>query len=68
MKKNKVLSNNYEKIYNSIKYAQENNINPADPDTWDDNYRRRQQELAGIITEVENEISSIKEGIEKGKK
>lgn len=68
MKKNKVMSNNYEKIYNSIKYAREKNINPADPDTWDDNYRRRQQELAGIITEVESEISSIKEGIEKGKK
>ena len=67
MKKNKVMSNNYEKIYNSIQYARDNNIKPADPNTWDDNYRRRQQELAGIITEVESEISSIKEGIEKNK-
>lgn len=59
------MSNNLEKIYNSAKYAKENGINPVDPDTWDDNYRKRQRELAGIITEVEKEIQNIKEGIEK---
>lgn len=59
------MSNNLEKIYNSAKYARENGINPADPDTWDDNYRKRQMELAGIISEIETEIQEIKEGIEK---
>ncbi len=62
------MSNNYEKIFNSVKYAQEKGINPADPNTWDDNYRRRQQELAGILPEIEEDISLIKEGIEKDKK
>ena len=59
------MSNNLEKIYNSAKYASENDINPADPDTWDDNYRKRQMELAGIISEIETEIQEIKKGIEK---
>lgn len=34
------MSNNLEKIYNSAKYARENGINPVDPDTWDENYRK----------------------------
>ena len=59
------MNNNLEKIYNSAKYARENGINPVDPDTWDDNYRKRQMELAGIIPEIEKEIQSIKEGIKK---
>lgn len=59
------MSKNLEKIYNSAKYARENGINPADPNTWDDNYRKRQLELAGIISEIETEIQHIKEGIEK---
>lgn len=59
------MSKNLEKIYNSAKYARENGINPADPNTWDDNYRKRQLELAGIISEIETEIKHIKEGIEK---
>lgn len=62
------MSNNYEKIFNSVKYARENGINPADPNTWDDNYRKRQKELAGIIPEIEKDINSIKEGIKKNKK
>ncbi len=61
------MSNNLEKIYNSAKYARENGINPVDPDTWDENYRKRQMELAGIFPEIETEIRNIKEGIEKAK-
>ena len=34
------MNNNLEKIYNSAKYARENGINPVDPDTWDENYRK----------------------------
>jgi hypothetical protein len=59
------MSNNLEKIYNSAKYARENGINPADPGTSDDNYRKRQMELAGVISVIETEIQEIKEGIEK---
>lgn len=59
------MSYNLEKNYNSAKYAKENGINPIDPETWDDNYRKRQMELAGIIPEIENEIKRIKEGIKK---
>lgn len=33
-----------------------------------DNYRKRQQELAGILPEIERDIASIKEGIDKDKK
>ena len=62
------MSNNYEKIFDSVKYAREKGVNPADPNTWDDNYRKRQQELAGIIPEIEKDITSIKEGIEKNNK
>lgn len=62
------MSENIEKIYNSVKYAREHNINPANPETWDENYRKRQQELAGIFTDIENNLKSIKEGIEKAKK
>ncbi|WP_159102963.1 hypothetical protein [Flavobacterium sp. B17] len=47
------MKNNHEKIFDSIKYARENGINPADPNTWDDNYKMRQLELAGILPEVE---------------
>lgn len=57
------MSNNLEKIYNSAKYARENGINPVDPDTWDDNYRKRQIELAGIFPEIETQIRNIKEEI-----
>jgi len=62
------MDNNIQKIYNSVKYARENNINPAEPETWDDNYKKRQQELAGIIPEIEKDLNSIKEGIEKARK
>lgn len=59
------MKNNHEKIFDSIKYARENGINPADPKTWDDNYKKRQVELAGILPEVEKDINMIKEGIRK---
>ncbi len=62
------MSNNYEKIFDSFKYAREKGIIPTDPNTWDDNYRKRQQKLAGILPEIEKDINSIKEGIEKDKK
>lgn len=62
------MSDNIEKIFNSAKYAREHNINPADPETWDENYKKRQQELAGIIPKIESDINSIKEGIDKAKK
>jgi hypothetical protein len=62
------MSNNYTKIYNTIEYAKAHNINPAEPETWDNDYRLRQMELAGIIPTIESEINSIKEGIKKDDK
>lgn len=59
------MSDNLEKIYNSAKYAREKGINPANPETWDDSYRKRQMKLAGIIPAIETEIKNIKEGIDK---
>jgi hypothetical protein len=58
------MSNSYYKIFDTLKYARENGINPADPNTWDEKYRKRQQELAGILLEIEKDITSIKEGME----
>jgi hypothetical protein len=68
MKQHKVMCNSYEKNFDSLKYAREKGINPAMPNTWDDNYRKRQLELAGIIPKIEKDITSIKMGIEKEKK
>lgn len=62
------MTDNIEKIYDSAKYAREHGINPADPETWDESYKKRQQELAGIIPDFEKDLNSIKEGIEKARK
>jgi len=59
------MSDNLEKIYNSGKYAREKGIDSTNPDTWDNSYRTRQMELAGILPKVEEEIENIKEGIKK---
>jgi hypothetical protein len=59
------MSNNLEKIYNSAMYARKKGIDATNPDTWDDNYRARQMELAGILPKIEEEIKNIKEGIKK---
>jgi hypothetical protein len=58
----------YKKIYKAIEYAREHGIDPTSPSTWDNNYRRRQQELAGIIPKIEEEIRNIKKGIKRNKK
>lgn len=58
------MDETYTQIFNTLQYAKDNNINPADPNTWDENYRRRQMELAGIISEVAQGINSMIEGIE----
>lgn len=57
----------YMKIINTMQYAKMNNIDPSNPETWDDNYKKRQMELAGIIENLEKELTLIKEGIRKGK-
>jgi hypothetical protein len=59
------MNDKYQKIVNSIEYARKNNIDPANPNTWDESYIKRQRELAGIIDEIESDINSIKEGIQK---
>jgi hypothetical protein len=59
------MSDNIEKIYNSAMYAREKGIDPTNPDTWDNNYRNRQMELAGLLPKIEEEIKNIKEGIKK---
>ena len=61
------MDDNFKKILNSSIYAKENNINPALPETWDEEYRKRQMELAGILPKIEKEIKNIKEGIKKAK-
>jgi len=52
--------NKFEKIYNTYEYAKSHNINPNQPDTWDENYKRRMMELAGILPLLEEEIKSLK--------
>ena len=53
-----------EKIYFAYKYAADNGIIPTNPKTWDDNYKNRMKELAGIIPQVEEELKSLKEVLE----
>ena len=62
------MDHHYEEIKNTVKYAREHNIDTSNPETWDDNYRKRQHLLAGIIPEIEKDIKAIKEGIEKNKR
>lgn len=57
--------NPFEKIYNTLQYAIEHGINPVLPETWDERYRNRQQELAGIITDDAERAKAIKEGIDR---
>lgn len=52
--------NKFGKIYHSYQYAKKNGIDPLDPSTWDNKYKKRMQELAGIIPMIEEEIKSIK--------
>lgn len=59
------MENNFNKILETLLYAKEYNINPVDPSTWNDDYRRRQQELAGIIPAIEEDLRLIKEAIEE---
>lgn len=49
----------------SVKQLITKGINPANLDTWDNNQRTRQMELAGLITKIEEEIENITEGIRK---
>lgn len=55
------MENKFEKIYNTYEYARNHGINPLDITTWDENYKLRMQELAGILPILEEEIKIIKE-------
>ena len=57
---NKTQENKFGKIYHSYQYAKQNGIDPTNPDTWDDKYKKRMQELARIIPRIEEEIKSLK--------
>jgi hypothetical protein len=59
MKKNK-NENKFEKIFNSYEYAKSNEIDPLNPDTWDENYKNRWLELAGILPAIEEEVKNLK--------
>jgi hypothetical protein len=52
--------NKFEKIYHTYEYAKSHGINPIRPETWDDNYKLRMQELAGIVPLLEEEIKKLK--------
>ena len=52
--------NKFGKIYHAYQYAKLNGINPARPETWDEKYKKRMKELAGIIPIIEEEIKSLK--------
>ena len=45
-------------------YAKANNIDPLDPTTWNDEYRKRQLYLAGISDPVEMQIKQLKEWLD----
>ncbi|KAA0992949.1 hypothetical protein [Dyadobacter aurulentus] len=45
-------------------YARANNINPADPDTWDDEYKRIQQRLAGIKPIAKTQVTLLREWLD----
>ena len=55
----------FEKIYKTSKYAKDHGIVITDPSTWDDNFKRRAQKLAGIIPNAISDLQSIEENIEK---
>jgi hypothetical protein len=50
--------------FNTWQYAMQNNIKPHDPTTWDDEYRKKQQRLAGISNSVEKQIKQFTEWLD----
>jgi hypothetical protein len=52
--------NKFSKIYHAYQYAKSHGIDTARPETWDEKYKKRMQELAGIIPTIEEEIKSLK--------
>jgi len=46
-------------ILNSSKYAFDNNIDPLRPETWDEKYKIRQQQLAGLLKNKTKELTEI---------
>jgi|GEM_PF-2551349 hypothetical protein len=56
----KSQENKFGKIYHAYQYAKLHGIDPKRPETWDEKYKKRMQELAGIILKIEEEIKSLK--------
>ncbi len=54
-----ILKNMENAILNTSKYAFDNNIDPLRPETWDEKYKIRQQQLAGLLKNKTKELNEI---------
>ncbi len=46
--------------FSAYQYAVKKKINPKDITTWDVEYKKRMQKLAGILHEMGDEVKNIK--------
>lgn len=58
------MNEKLEQINNSFQYAIKHGIDPVDPSTWDDAYKQRMRQLAGVLPSVTEELKKIQEGID----
>jgi hypothetical protein len=61
-------TNPFRDFYATYDYAQKHGRKPTQPGTWDDAYRARMQELAGIIPKAHEELDTLSEAISKQQK
>jgi hypothetical protein len=59
MEKTIRTTNKFNKIYFAYQYANKHNIDPTNPETWDNNYKARMLELAGLLKVIEEEVKSL---------
>jgi len=46
-------------VWRHLYYARGNRINPLKPETWDNNYKKRMQKLAGILPNVKDDLKKL---------
>ena len=57
--------NPFGEIRNAYEYSLKKGIDRKNPDTWDENYRKRILKLDLIIPELEKELNEIKTNLKK---